>query len=183
MLQAALLGLAAGLSGYLLLTTILEAPARGAGARRRRVSRSAAVRPGGFPGGAERKIVAQFDKNGDGRLDTAERKAARESLAAEPAGRGFGRRGGPGGFGRGGMAPGIAWTQAEAGRRQVLSATQPLYDPATLRTIFLQFENADWEQELAAFNNTDVEVPAVADGRRQDLQGRRRALPRHARLT
>ena len=28
--------------------------------------------------------------------------------------------------------------------------------------MFLQFENADWEQELAAFNNTDVEVPATA---------------------
>ncbi len=40
--------------------------------------------------------------------------------------------------------------------------TQPLYDPSVLRTVFLQFENADWEQELAAFNNTDVEVPATA---------------------
>jgi spore coat protein CotH len=37
----------------------------------------------------------------------------------------------------------------------------PLYDSGTLRTVFLQFENTDWEQELAAFNNTDVEVPAV----------------------
>ncbi|MBM3881466.1 MAG: spore coat protein CotH [Verrucomicrobia bacterium] len=35
-----------------------------------------------------------------------------------------------------------------------------LYDAQTLRTLFLEFENADWEQELAAFNNTDVEVPA-----------------------
>ena len=33
--------------------------------------------------------------------------------------------------------------------------------------MFLQFENADWEQELAAFNNTDVEVPAtvIVDGK------------------
>ena len=44
---------------------------------------------------------------------------------------------------------------------------EPLYDPDVLRTIFLEFENADWEDELAAFYNTDVEVPAVAtvDGR------------------
>ena len=28
-----------------------------------------------------------------------------------------------------------------------------------VRTLFLQFEATDWEQELAAFNNTDVEVP------------------------
>jgi hypothetical protein len=42
-----------------------------------------------------------------------------------------------------------------------------LYDLGTLRTVFLQFENADWEQELAAFNNTDVEVPAtvIVDGK------------------
>ncbi len=64
-------------------------------------------RSGPAASAGERQIVAQFDKNGDKRLDTAERKAARESLAAEPARGGFGRRGGgPGGFGRGGMAPG-----------------------------------------------------------------------------
>jgi spore coat protein CotH len=32
----------------------------------------------------------------------------------------------------------------------------------TIRTVFLQFEASDWEQELAAFNNTDVDVPASA---------------------
>ena len=36
-----------------------------------------------------------------------------------------------------------------------------LYDPTTLRTIFLQFENTEWERELADFNNTDVEVPPL----------------------
>lgn len=43
----------------------------------------------------------------------------------------------------------------------------PLYDLDTLRTVFLQFEHADWEQELAAFHNTDVEVPAtvIVDGK------------------
>ena len=42
-----------------------------------------------------------------------------------------------------------------------------LYDPNVLRTIFLEFENADWEQELAEFYNTDVEVPAkmTVDGK------------------
>ena len=42
-----------------------------------------------------------------------------------------------------------------------------MYDPATIRTIFLQFESADWEQELTAFYNTDVDVPAtmIVDGR------------------
>jgi spore coat protein CotH len=43
----------------------------------------------------------------------------------------------------------------------------PLYDVGAFRTIFLQFENADWEQELEAFHNTDVEVPAtvIVDGK------------------
>ena len=30
-----------------------------------------------------------------------------------------------------------------------------------LRTLFLDFENKDWEEELADFHNTDVEVPAT----------------------
>jgi spore coat protein CotH len=43
----------------------------------------------------------------------------------------------------------------------------PLYDPAILRTFFIEFENADWEAEMVAFNNTDVDVPATVtvDGR------------------
>src|SRR5262245_54897652 len=60
--------------------------------------------PGGFggPGGQVRKLVKQFDKDGDGRLNKEERKAARASLQKERAkgGKGFG----PGGFaGPGGM--------------------------------------------------------------------------------
>ena len=44
---------------------------------------------------------------------------------------------------------------------------EPLYDTGVLRTLFLEFENADWEKELADFYNTDVEVPAAltVDGR------------------
>ncbi|HEX5110033.1 MAG TPA: CotH kinase family protein, partial [Vicinamibacterales bacterium] len=43
----------------------------------------------------------------------------------------------------------------------------PLYDAATLRTFFIEFENPEWEAELVAFNNTDVDVPATVtvDGR------------------
>jgi spore coat protein CotH len=45
-------------------------------------------------------------------------------------------------------------------------ASTAFYDPAALRTLFLEFESADWEVELEAFNDTDVEVPAtlVVDG-------------------
>ena len=167
MMQAGLLGVVAGLSGYLLLTTILEAPARAQGPGAAGFQGPPPFGPGGgFPGFEERKVVAQFDKNGDGRLDNAERKAARESLAAEPAGRGFGRRGG-GGFGRGGMTPGSPGPKVTpADVKNYPNA--PLYDLDTLRTVFLEFENTDWEKELAAFNNTDVEVPATAtvDGKK-----------------
>jgi spore coat protein CotH len=44
----------------------------------------------------------------------------------------------------------------------------PLYDAAVLRTLFLEFENKDWEAELADFKGTDVEVPATlsVDGKK-----------------
>lgn len=119
--------------------------------------------PGGFAQ-PEQKIVAQFDKDKNGHLDTEERKAAREWLATNGGPRpGFGGRGGRGGRGMAASSPGRALTPADVRTYD----TEPLYDLGTLRTIFLQFENADWEQELAAFHNTDVEVPATAivDGR------------------
>src|SRR3954469_19548350 len=111
--QAGLLGVALGLGGYVLLEVLLQAPARAQapsqnGAAPAEPPRGPGGRGfGGGVGGPERKLVAPFDKNGDKRLDAAERKAARESLAADPAARpfggGFGRRGGPPG-GRG-MTP------------------------------------------------------------------------------
>ena len=62
---------------------------------------------------------------------------------------------------RGGIAPGSPGRRSTPADVKSYPAATPLYDLGTLRTIFLQFENADWEQELAAFNNTDVEVPAT----------------------
>jgi hypothetical protein len=112
---------------------------------------------GGFGTEPEQQLVKQFDKDGDGRLNRDERKAARAAAG-----------GGGGGFRpfRGGAA---APTQ---GRRLTPAdvrpyPTTPLYDLGTLRTIFLQFEDADWEREMADFHNTDVEVPATmtVDGR------------------
>ena len=125
--------------------------------------------PGGFqvgpppfggrgPMGQELKVVKQFDKDKDGRLNTEERKAARAWLAENSfGGRGFGggRRRRPGYDGP--ERPGRALKPADV----KIYKNQPLYDPTVLRTLFLQFENADWEQELAAFNNTDVDVPAA----------------------
>ncbi len=130
---------------------------------------------GGFPGGPpgpggfggmqqERKILAQFDEDKNKRLSLDERQAAREWLATQPMSGPGGRRGGRG-FGRG-------FATASPGKRLSPDDVKSyqgaaLYDPATLRTIFLQFEEADWEQALADFKNTDVEVPAtvIVDGK------------------
>jgi hypothetical protein len=115
-----------------------------------------------FGGGAnsEQKLVARYDKNKDGRLNREERNAARAAVGIGPQGFGFRR-----GF-RGDTvdaAPGRKLTPADVRPYP----TTPIYDLGTLRTIFLQFENDDWEEELAAFKNTDVEVPATmtVDGR------------------
>jgi spore coat protein CotH len=126
--------------------------------------------PGG-PGGMQQKtkLVQQFDKDGDGHLNAAERKAAREYLTSGAAG-GRGRRGpgGPGGRGgRGGnqASPIPGPKVSPAGVKSFPGV--PLYDPLAVRTFFLEFEETDWEKELADFKNTDVEVPAklTVDGR------------------
>ena len=142
----------------------------------------------GFGGpGQHTKILEQFDKDGKGYLNAAERKAAREYLATRSGpGRGFGGRGGrgrggpgfgPPGFGPpgsgppgfGGGAPAVVpkpgpKVKAEDVKRY---GSEPLYDPMVLRTFFLEFEDADWEAELEDFYHTDVDVPArlTVDGK------------------
>lgn len=125
----------------------------------------------GGPQRAETKLVKQFDKDRDSRLNADERKAAREWLAKERAeGRALRGFGGPRGRRPGGFReneeppkPGAKLAPADVAP----AGGAPLYDAGTLRTLFLDFENADWEQELADFNNTDVEVPArlTVDGK------------------
>jgi len=129
--------------------------------------------PGG-PGGPgmhqEIKLVEMFDKDGNGWLNAEERKAARQYMANQGAGRRFGGPGrGPRGFGPFGPRQ----EQAQPKKGIAISPSEvkwyadvPLYSPDVLRTLFLEFENADWEQELADFKNTDVQVPArlVVDG-------------------
>jgi len=123
--------------------------------------------PGGFGGPRgfggvrpDRKLVKDFDKDGDKRLDAAERKAARGFLATEAAEgrgqrRGFGPRGGFGGHIEP-TSPGAKVSPADVKNFPGV----PLYDATTLRTFFLEFEDADWEKELEDFHKTDVLVPA-----------------------
>jgi hypothetical protein len=123
-------------------------------------------RAGGFGGEPEeRKLVKQFDRDGDKRLNAAERKAARQFLAAERAEGRAPRRPGP----RGRLPEA---TPPPPGRRLTPADVKSfpngsLYDPTVLRTLFFEFESPDWEAELADFYGTDVEVPAklIVDGR------------------
>ncbi len=83
-------------------------------------------------------------------------QAARESLAKE------GSRRGPG---RGPWGRNQDQTPPEPGPKvsptEVTSyAGTPLFDEKVLRTIFIQFDNADWEKELSDFYHSDVEVTA-----------------------
>ncbi len=138
--------------------------------------------PGGGPGGPggpmqrERALVKQFDKDADGRLNKDERQAARDSMKTEGGRRGgFGPPGGPGGSPGGPGGRGPFGGQPEPGKPGprvspdgVSPSDAPLYDPQVLRTVFIDFEDKEWEAELADFNNTDVEVPATltVDGKK-----------------
>jgi len=134
-----------------------------------RFERPPGFRRGGPPPGPmqeETKLVKQFDKEGDKRLNVAERKAAREFLAKERAeGRGARRRG-PRGRDQEPQEP------VQAGPKLSTADVKKypdagLYDPLIVRTLFLEFENADWEAELGDFYRTDVEVPCklTVDGK------------------
>lgn len=78
-----------------------------------------------------------------------------------PGGRGGGRRGFGGPPGRGGNRP-----KGTEGPKVSFSDAQSfpnskLYDPNVLRTLFLEFEEDDWEADLELFKPTDVEIPAT----------------------
>jgi hypothetical protein len=150
----------------------------------------------GPPDRQDRSVVGQFDADANGRLNDAERAQARTWLATQSQrGAGPGRRGvgPPPGFAAGfdpppefaagfrGQPPFMPPLSGRAGRRlamatpgvrmspaDVVSAgSAPLYDPETLRTIFIDFTATDWERELADFYDTDVDVPTTVtvDGR------------------
>lgn len=111
----------------------------------------------GGPMQQEVKVLKRFDMDGDGRLNLAERQTAREALAKErPAGGMMGPRFGPRGGNTEAVAPGPKLSATDVQRYPDAAP----YDPSVLRTVFLQFEEPNWEETLAAFKDTDVEVPA-----------------------
>lgn len=133
--------------------------------------------PGG-PGGdqPDREILEKFDQDKSGWLNQQERGEAREFLKSDegqqggrrgfggPGGGPGGRRGGPGG--RGQREPGKPGPKVSPEEVAAVEGDS-LYDRSAMRTIFMEFENEDWEKELEDFHGTDVDVAAklMVDGK------------------
>jgi hypothetical protein len=113
---------------------------------------------GGFGGPGNTRegtqYIEKYDKDGNGWLNTEERKAARQSSSGSQSSIESRSYGTPG--------PKITTTDVK-----LYSDDDPLYDIRILRTLFLEFEDDDWESELEFFYHTDVEVPAklTVDGK------------------
>jgi hypothetical protein len=117
----------------------------------------------GGPGGPAREILNDFDKDDNGRLEGAERDAARAELKKSPqGGRGRGGMRGPGGN----AAPKVPGPKVAP--KDVVSYTDaPLFATDVVRTVFIDFDVPNWEEELELFHNTDADVPArmTVDGK------------------
>ena len=88
--------------------------------------------------------------------------------------------GGPGGPGGPGGAPGGNNVPRQPGERLSPDDVKKhpdakLYDANVLRTVFFEFDNKDWEEELEDFHGTDVDVPAkmIVDGKAYNNVGLR----------
>ncbi len=105
-------------------------------------------------------LLQRFDQNRNGRLELAERDAARVWLRENPSAR-------PAMRGRQLPATGTPGPRIAVGDVARVPETIGLYDSSVVRTLFLELESSDWEQELADFWHTDVAVPATltVDGR------------------
>src|SRR5579859_410892 len=107
----------------LILTVITQGAGQPAGPKP--LDRTQAVWP-------KLELVQKFDKDGDGRLNSAERHAAMEYLEANPGLRRKGR--GPKGGPKPPPPPGPKLTPADV---KSYPAAVSLFDPNTLRTLFL----------------------------------------------
>jgi hypothetical protein len=125
-------------------------------------------RGGGFGrfGGARPPLalVERFDADNNKRLDSAERHAALEYVRSQ--GGAMRGRGGRGFFGAQ-MAPAERGARVARSDVKPVAPSVPFYDQNTLRTLFIDFADEDWEDQLEAFKETDIEVPGTltVDGR------------------
>lgn len=113
-------------------------------------------RGGGWGGGPDLALTARFDLDKNGYLDRKERRAAFAALTGETE---TSSRAPP-------VEPAVRNPRVTPAQVKSYGDT-PLYDPGTLRTLFLTFEDSDWEAQMIAYKGTDIEMPATAmvDGR------------------
>ncbi len=121
-------------------------------------------RPGGRgfgPGFEQENLVEKFDADKDGKLNDGERKNAREYVKNQVGDR------------RRQMQRGETLSETPQEKTIVeiektfsYDTKADLYDEKVLRTLYLQFPNDDWFDELTDFYRTGVEVPAelIVDG-------------------
>ncbi|MEM6691603.1 MAG: CotH kinase family protein [Planctomycetota bacterium] len=105
-------------------------------------------------------LLAEFDADSSGWLNETERQAARTQL-----GSGMGMNLDIHGIATRLAHGGLSMPGTADGQLVEKDSVQPidgdLYDTSVLRTIFIDFQSDDWENELESFHNTDVEVPAT----------------------
>ena len=95
----------------------------------------------GFGGVREdAKILRRYDKDGDGVLNTAERRSALADFGFD--------------------VSQVSQAPVPAAKRltpaQVRQYTsEPLFEPGVVRTLFLNFDTPTWEDELAVFKDSD----------------------------
>ena len=105
-------------------------------------------------------LVEKFDHHGTHRLDASERREARDYIAHLP-------EKPPAPINRTGLMrpPPVSLEPVGPGAKVAMSsippaAPAPFYDAKTIHTVFLDFPDTDWEQELTEFARTDVLIPA-----------------------
>ena len=164
-----------------------DASGRTAGPPRDRGGRARGGR-GGSRRGQRIEVIPKFDKDNDGVLDKAERSAAikyveeqRNSEGGDDRGQRGGRPPRPDGD-RAGRPPARGDRAARPDPRGGSGRPAPeprdfskaerlepgndkdlgtkLYDEGTLRTLFINFKDNEWKEEMEVFYRTDVAVPA-----------------------
>ena len=164
-----------------------DASGRTAGPSRDRGGRARGGR-GGSRRGQRIEVIPKFDKDNDGVLDKAERSAAikyveeqRNSEGGDDRGQRGGRPPRPEGD-RAGRPPARGDRAARPDPRAGSGRPAPeprdfskaerlepgndkdpgtkLYDEGTLRTLFINFKDNEWKEEMEVFYRTDVAVPA-----------------------
>ena len=128
-----------------------------------------------FGGGVRR---SRSSRNSTGRRQAAElRGAACRTGIRRTQGAGRRGRGGRGGFGppMGPVEPGARVSRSDV---KTVPATVPFYDLATLRTIFFDFADTDWEDQTDGVQGNRRRSSSDPDRRRPELPGRGLHVPR-----